>query len=84
MVCFCCVRDDVAPSLDITYRVFFEVQRHALKEYTTIVLSCCVCVVLYFFSEERLVRVMEEMASRGKCLQQSEELLQRFKKATNR
>lgn len=35
-------------------------------------------------SEERLQRVMDEIESREKRLQQSKELLQRFKKATNR
>lgn len=35
-------------------------------------------------SEDRLRRVMEEVGAREKCLQHSEELLQRFKKATNR
>ncbi|CAM9951072.1 unnamed protein product, partial [Scytosiphon promiscuus] len=35
-------------------------------------------------SEDRLLRVMEEASAREKRLQQSQELLQRFKKATKR
>lgn len=48
-------------------------------------LACSLCTLIHgVISEERLNRVMEEVELREKYLQQSELLLQRFKKATQR
>lgn len=58
-----------------------KTQQH--QKIVSICFLMLLCFVL-FCSEDRLVRVMEEVASREKCLKQSEELLQRFKKATVR
>lgn len=47
-------------------------------------INTCVLLHLSFRSEDRLLRVLDEVNARDECLQHAGELIQRFRKATNR